>query len=478
MTTQASHNTQRAPVYANILEMVGNTPMLELRKLDAGPCRLFAKMENLNPANSIKDRIGVSMIRAAEEQGIIDPKAKEPPTLVEATAGNTGLALALVAGQRGYKLIVVVPDKMSQEKVQHLRAMGAQVVMARSDVTKGHPEYYQEVAKRIADETPNSFFVNQFANDSNIAAHYDTTGPEIWDQMDGDIDAVVVGVGSGGTLSGVGRYLKEKNPNLKVILADPEGSILAPLVNEGKKVEPGSWLIEGMGEDFVPDICHLDLVDEAIAVPDRDAFLAARDLLKHEGVLGGSSAGALLAATLLWCRKQTEPLRVCTIVCDSGGKYLSKMFNDYWMIDQGFINREKAGDLRDLIARRHSLQEDFTVQPTDPIKQAFNTMRLYGVSQVAVLEHDRLRKHDRVVGIIDESDILLAVAADKDAFEKPVSDFMTSRLETIPPTASINDLLPIFRADRVAIVCDPDGAYHGLITRVDLIGYLRAQLTT
>lgn len=464
-------------VYSSILDMVGNTPLLELRKMGAPPHRLFVKMENLNPANSIKDRIGIAMVEAAEREGKIDPKGTPGPTLVEATAGNTGLALALAAGQRGYRLIVVVPDKMSQEKVQHLRAMGAEVRMTRSDVTRGHPEYFHAVAENIARETPNAVFINQFSNEANWKAHYDTTGPEIWEQTDGRIDALVVGVGSGGTLTGCGRYLREKNPNLKIILADPNGSVLAPLINEGKKVTPGAWLIEGMGEDYVPDVADLSLVNEAITVSDAESFFASRDLLAKEGVLAGSSAGCLVHAGLVWAKKQKTPQTVVTFICDTGAKYLSKMFNDYWMMDQGFIRRESTGDLRDLIARRHALKEDFTVDPEEPVKQAFKTMRLYDVSQVAVLEKPRNgRGPEKVVGILDESDILLGLQSDKGAFDRPVSDFMTRRLETLPPTASVNDLLPIFRADRVAIVSDPDGTYHGLITKVDLITYLRRQM--
>lgn len=464
-----------APVYHSSLEMVGNTPMLELKRLDAGPCRIFVKMENLNPAQSIKDRIGIAMVDAAEASGAIDPKSRTRPTLVEATAGNTGLALALVAGQRGYALIVVVPDKMSQEKVQHLRAMGAEVRMTRSDVTREHPEYFRNVAERLAKEIPNSVFINQFANEANWKAHYDTTGPEIWSQLEGKVDAIVVGVGSGGTLTGCAKYLREKNPALKVILADPAGSILAPLANEGKHVEPGAWLIEGMGEDYVPEICDLSFVDKAITVSDRDSFFAARELLMKEGILAGSSAGCLLDAALRWGREQTKPLNVVTFICDTGAKYLSKMFNDYWMIDQGFIQRERVGDLRDLIARRHSQKEDYTLTPDTPLRQAVRTMRLYDVSQIAILEHNP-RGHDRVVGIIDESDALLALSHAPDSLDKPVANFMTTRLETIRPAAGVEDLLPIFRSDRVAIVSDEDGAYHGLITKMDLINYLRTQL--
>ncbi len=474
---ESSSSTQSAlaPVHASVLQMIGNTPMLEVSHMDTGPCRLFLKLELQNPAGSIKDRIGLSMIEAAEREGLIDPNADQKPTIIEATAGNTGLGLALVAGQKGYKLVVVVPDKMSQGKIQNLRAMGAEVVMTRSDVSKGHPDYYQDVAARIAQSTPNSFHINQFGNSANAAAHYETTAPEIAEQVmqatGAPVDAFIVGVGSGGTLSGAGKRLKEINPDCQVILADPEGSILAPLVNEGKTVEPGTWIVEGMGEDFVPDICDLDLVDEAIAVSDRDSLHAARDLLHAEGLLSGSSSGCLIHAALVYCRRQSTPKNVVTFACDHGAKYLSKQFNDYWMMDQGFIERESRDDLRDLIARRRDLREDYTLQPSEPIKQAIAMMKLYDVSQIAIVE-----AKDRVVGIIDESDILLALAGDKSAFDKPVSEFMTSRLETIDPSAAIEDLMPIFRADRVAIVVDAEGVYYGLITKIDLINYLRRQM--
>ncbi|GAB4554305.1 MAG: pyridoxal-phosphate dependent enzyme [Phycisphaerales bacterium] len=461
-----------APVFHNVLEMIGNTPMLELAKLDTGPCRLFTKLELMNPGGSVKDRIGLRMIEDAEKDGRLDPHGDPRPTIIEATAGNTGLALALVAGQRGYTVKVVVPDKMSQEKIQHLRAMGAEVILARSDVQKGHPEYYQEVAAALAAKTPNSLYINQFGNASNVAAHHDTTGPEIWEQLGGKVDAVVLGVGSGGTLSGVGAYLREKNPQIKVILADPAASILNPLVNEGKHVEAGSWLIEGMGEDFVPDICDLDLCDEAIPVTDAEAFFMAREVLAKEGMLVGSSTGCLVEAAARWCRKQTQPMNVVTLLCDSGAKYLSKMFNDYWMIDQGFIQREQTGDLRDLIARRHRSGEDYTLGEDDPVGQAVKRMGMYGVSQMVVMNHK-----GKVVGIIDEGDILLAVTGDHDdAWNKPVSDFMTRRLETITADKPVETLLPIFRADRVALVVDERGEYQGLITKIDLINYLRRRL--
>jgi cystathionine beta-synthase len=341
--------------------------------------------------------------------------------------------------------------------------------MARSDVKKGHPEYYQDVAKKLADEN-GWFFVDQFSNDANVAAHYETTGPEIWEQMEGNIDAVVIGVGSGGTITGVGRYLKEQNPAIEIILADPEGSILAPLVNEGKDVSAGSWLVEGIGEDFVPSITDLDLISKAYYVSDKETFSVARELLKKEGILAGSSTGTLLATALRWCKEQTEPKRVVTFACDHGSKYLNKMFNDYWMLDQGFIDRKSHGDLRDLITRRHASREDFTLEESLPVIQAIKNMRLYDISQMAVLDANA-----KVVGILDESDILLAVTKNADNFAKPVRDFMSTELSTVSSDANVDDLMPLFAEDKVAIVFDGE-EYLGLITKIDLITHLRKQL--
>jgi cystathionine beta-synthase len=472
-----SHSLSPTPAHAadaaafhGVLEMIGNTPMLEVRTLDTGPCTLFLKLESANPGNSIKDRIAVSMIEQAEKDGILTPG--KPGHIFEATAGNTGIALALVASQKGYSLTVVMPDKMSGEKISHLRAMGAQVVLTRSDVEKGHPEYYQDMAQRLAAERPGSFYVNQFGNPANPRAHYTTTGPEIWAQMDGRVDAFVAGVGSGGTMTGAGRYLKERNPEIDLVLADPEGSILAPLVSEGRRVKPGSWLVEGIGEDFVPDILDLSLVDKAYAIPDGEAFHTIRELLVKEGVLAGSSTGTLLAAALRYCREQPadRPKRVVTFVCDHGAKYLSKMFNDFWMIDQGFVERTRFGDIRDLIARRHLDGEDYVIKPATPLAQAIRMMQLYSVSQLAVVDET-----DRVIGIIDESDVLLALTRNHAESNRPVSDYMTRKLRTVAPTAAIEDLLPIFQADLVAIVAD-EARFYGLITKIDMINYLRGKL--
>ncbi len=339
-----------APVFHNVLESIGNTPLIEVGRIDTGPCQLFLKLENQNPGGSIKDRIGKLMIEAAERDGTLKPGG----TIIEATAGNTGLGLALVASQKGFRLIIVVPDKMAQEKIFHLKALGAEVLLTRSDVGKGHPEYYQDMAERIARET-GAFFVNQFANPANPLAHETTTAPEIWAQMDHDLDAVVCGVGSGGTIAGLSRYFAEVAPHVGMILADPEGSVLAHYVDTGTiQEEVGSWLVEGIGEDFLPPVCDLSRTQRAYTISDDESFHIAREVLDKEGILAGSSSGTLIAAALRYCRAQEAPKRVVTFVCDSGNKYLSKMFNDFWMIDQGFIEREQHGDLSDLISRRHA----------------------------------------------------------------------------------------------------------------------------
>ncbi len=464
--TETSPATPWGPVYANALEMIGRTPLVRVANMDTGPCELYLKLESQNPGGSIKDRIGKSMIEAAERDGRLAPGG----AIVEATAGNTGLGLALVAAQKGYRLIIVVPDKMAQEKIFHLKALGAEVRLTRSDVGKGHPEYYQDMAERIAEEE-GAFFVNQFGNPANPWAHETTTGPEIWEQMERRLDAMVCGVGSAGTITGLSRYFASVDPKIEMVLADPEGSVLAELVETGTPAkEVGSWVVEGIGEDFVPPIADFSRVHKAYTIPDREALMTARELLSKEGILAGSSSGTLLAAALRYCREQETPKRVVTFVCDSGNKYLSKMYNDYWMIDQGFIERPKRGDLRDLIARQHEEHATVVAKPDDTLLAAYGRMKLYDVSQLPVMD-----ERGAVVGLLDESDLLLHVVEDEARFHDPVSTAMVERLETISPDASIHDLLPIFARDRVAIVLEND-RFQGLITRIDLLNHLRRKL--
>ncbi len=459
--------TTTAALYRDVLDAIGNTPMIEVQRFDRGPCRLFLKLESQNPGGSIKDRIGKSMIEAAERDGTLKPGGR----LIEATAGNTGLGLALVAALKGYQLTLIVPDKMAQEKIFHLKALGTEVILTRSDVGKGHPEYYQDIAERMAAET-GAFYVNQFANPANPLAHETTTGPEIWAQMDQQVDAVVCGVGSGGTLTGLSRYFEKVSPDTEIVLADPEGSVLTHFVETGEvSKDVGSWVVEGIGEDFIPpNADNLRRVKTAYSISDREALGTARELLAREGILAGSSSGTLIAAALRYCREQTEPKRVMTFVCDSGNKYLSKMFNDYWMIDQGFIERERRGDLGDLIGRRHEERGTVVTAPEDTLLIAYGRMRLYDISQLPVLDEG-----GKVVGIVDESDILLRVYEDETHFKDRVSSAMTSKLETVQPTAPLDALLPIFANDHVAIVVDGE-KFLGLITRVDLLNHLRRRM--
>ena len=450
-------------IYNDILELIGQTPIVEVKSFDIGLCRLFLKLENLNPSGAIKDRIGLSMIEAAENQG----KIKKGYTLIEATAGNTGLGLALVAARKGYRLLLVIPDKMSQEKVACLRAMGAEIVMTRSDVEKGHPEYYQDYALRLSKEIPNSFFVDQFNNPANPFAHETTTGPEIWEQMDHQVDAISVGVGSAGTIRGLSDFFKKTHPGIEFILADPQGSVLVDYVKTAKFGPAGSWRVEGIGEDFIPAMADFSLVKKAYSISDKEAFGILRDLLRKEGILAGSSTGVLIGAAIRYAKGQTVPKNIVTFVCDSGNKYLSKIFNDYWLLDQGLLDRKEEGDLRDLITRTYSTNSVITVSLQDSLATAYSRMKLYDISQVPVIEKGK------VVGIIDESDVLLALEDfDTKKFEEKVSKYMTANLELLPSKGSLKDLVAILKKGYTAIIVDQK-QFYGVVTRIDLLNYLK-----
>ena len=456
------------PIRHSVLELIGETPIVKARHLDTGICELYFKLESTNPGGSIKDRIGLKMIEAAEARGDIRPGA----TLVEGTAGNTGIGLALVAQQKGYKLILVVPDKMSREKIFNLKAMGAEVILTRSDVAKGHPDYYQDMAERIARETPGAYFINQFGNPDNPAAHEHGTGPEILRQMAeaGGLDAIVFGCGSSGTMTGLSRCFAAQSPHTELVLADPVGSILTQYINKGTLSEKsGSWLVEGIGEDFLPQISDFTRVKKAYAVSDKESFLAGRELLAKEGILGGSSTGTLLAAALRYCREQTTPKKVLVFVCDTGNKYLSKMYNDYWMLDNGFLERPVHGDLRDLILRPYVQRDTVVISPNDLLVTAYQRMKLYEISQLPVMDGDQL------VGILDESDVLMHVYGDEARFRDPVSTAMVATLEKLDVRSPIEALMPVFDRGHVAIVTDGD-AFLGLITRIDLLNYLRRRV--
>jgi cystathionine beta-synthase len=441
--------------------------MVEVTRMDTGPCRLFLKLESQNPGGSIKDRVGRAMIEAAERDGRLQPGG----TVVEATAGNTGLGLALVARIKGYRVVLVVPDKMASEKILHLKALGAEIHLTRSDVGKGHPEYYQDLAARLAREIPGAWFADQFNNPANPQAHETTTAPEIWDQMRHELDAIVVGVGSSGTLTGLSRFFARVQPDVEFVLADPQGSILADYVKTGEVADvSGSWAVEGIGEDFIPAIADLSRVKTAYSISDEESFSTARELLRQEGILAGSSTGTLLAAALRWCRAQTTPKRVVSFVCDTGTRYLTKVYSDGWMVDQGLLKRPATHDLRDLVGRRFDAGEVVTVAPGDTLLTAFNRMRAADLAQLPVIDKGRL------VGLIDESDLLLHVTSEQSRFQTPVSATMTSDLQTLAPSAGMRELRDILDRGLTAVIAEGD-RFYGLITRFDLLNHLRRTLT-
>ena len=447
------------PVNSSLLNIIGNTPMVKLNCFDTGLCELFVKLENHNPGGSIKDRIGLSIIEEAEKTGALKPGG----TIIEATAGNTGIGLALVSAIKGYKLILVIPDKMSREKILHLEGLGAEVKITRSDVSQGHPEYYQDLAKTLASEIPGAFYADQFSNPANPLAHSTFTAPEIWEQMEGKLDAIVGGVGSGGTLTGLAEFFKDKNPNIQMVVADPEGSVVADAVTKGTyKYEGGSWFVEGIGEDFIPTNLNLDLIDDAVVVSDKEAFEVLRKLLKEEGILAGSSTGTLISGAIKWCLKQESSKKVVTFVCDTGNKYLSKAFSNSWLKDNELIDAEREGNLADLISRRADRDEMVSVKSDDTLMTAYNRMRASDISQLPVFEDGKL------AGMVDEEDLLLNVYREEDLFSKSIESIMVTELETLDVNSDESLLYETLSKGKVAIIFNKD-LFLGFITKVDLI---------
>ncbi|MFT4256997.1 MAG: pyridoxal-phosphate dependent enzyme [Pseudoxanthomonas sp.] len=444
---------------ASVLQLIGNTPLLKAQRLDTGVCELYLKLESANPGGSIKDRVALFMIEAAERRGDIRPG----DTLVDAAAGNLGASLALVAGQKGYRLILVVPDRIGREKISNLKAMGADVVPARSGAG--------EQAAKLAAETPRAHFLDHAGNPDHPATHETGTGPEILRQLDGRVDAVVLGCGSGGTLAGLSRAFARHAPQVELILADPAGSALASHVNGGNAdaATTVARLVTGIGAEQPPPLADFSRVKQAISVTDAESFHAARELLEKEGILGGASTGTLLAAALRYCRQQTAPRRVVVLVPDGGRRHLSKLYDDDWMRDNGFIERPRHGDLRDLIPRPYSQRDTVVVAPGDTLNTAYQRMQLHDVSQLPVMEGEKL------VGIVDESDVLLHVYGDETCFADPVSIAMVGKLDRLDVKSPIEALLPVFDRGQVAIVTDGD-AFLGLITRIDLLNYLRRRV--
>lgn len=443
------------------MSLIGNTPLLEVDHLDTGLCRLFLKLENQNPGGSIKDRIALSMINDAEQKGILN----EGTTLVEATAGNTGLGLALVARLKGYRLILVIPDKMSMEKITHLRAMGAEVVITRSDVMKGDKDYYQDKAQEIASQIPESIYINQFENQANPLAHETTTGPEILEQLGGKIDAVVCGVGSGGTITGLSRFFAKKNMPVEMILADPKGSVLAEYVKTGQVENAGAWLVEGIGEDFIPPIVDLSRVSKTYTITDQESFETARILLEKEGILAGSSSGTLIAAALRYCREQKTPKNVVSFVCDTGNKYLNKFWDNSWYLREGYAKAPGKVTIGDIVKGNTHGGSYPSVDSGVSIYHTYNQMRLTGIECMVITENDEF------AGITDINRLIRAIKHGMLA-HAPVSACMAQNWTSVQINDPVERIQNILSIGNHPVLFD-GAALLGIISPKDYMDFWR-----
>jgi cystathionine beta-synthase len=446
--------------YENITSLVGKTPMVKLNRLTRGmKATVLAKMESLNPGMSVKDRIGVAMIEAAERDGLLRPGG----TIVEATSGNTGAGLALAAAVKGYRCIFVMTDKASQEKVKYLKALGADVVITPVTAKPGTPDHYVSVAKRIHAETPNSFYPNQYAHPANPEAHYRTTGPELWEDTEGKITHFVSGIGTGGTISGTGRYLKEKNPAIRVVGADPYGSIFRTYKDTGRVPEATPWLVEGIGQEIVPENVNLRVVDEIVNVTDRESFELARRLSREEGIFCGGSTGTNLAAALKVAQGLDESGLVVFIVCDIGEHYLTKFHSDEWMKEKRLLEPQRIS--AGLVAKTKaelSPEGLISAAPEELVSAVLARMGESGISQMPVIEEGRS------VGSLRESRLLARVLANQDLLNGPVSKLMEPGFPTVEEDATSVDIVKLLQSSP-AVLVEEYGRITGIITRHDML---------
>ena len=446
--------------YENVLGLIGQTPLVKLGRLTQGiKATVLAKMENLNPGYSVKDRIGISMIEAAERDGTLKPGG----TIVEATSGNTGIGLALAAAVKGYRCIFVMTDKSSVEKVRYLKALGADVVVTPVSAKPGAPDHYVTTAQRIASETPNSFYPDQYSHPANPEAHYRTTGPELWEQTEGRITHFVAGLGTGGTISGTGRYLKEKNPNIKIIAADPYGSVFKTYKETGKLIEATPYLVEGIGQQTIPENVHIKYVDEVINITDRESFELSRQMGRLEGIFCGGSTGTNLAAALRVARDLDETAIVVFIVCDTGEHYLSKHHSDEWMKEKQLLEPQKitAGLISGTKGAR-APESLVTVTPDERVADLLTKMSELGITQVPVLEDGRS------VGAVRENRILAKVLANRELLESPVSAIMEQGFPIVDVDASSAEVTRKLQ-ESPAVLVEEYGRITGIITRHDVL---------
>ncbi len=451
-----------AGCYDNVLQVIGNTPLIRLNRVGKDlPAPIYAKIEFVNPGASVKDRVAKAMVEAAEKSGELKPGG----TIIEATSGNTGVGLAMVAAIKGYRCIFIMPDKMSAEKTRLLKAYGAEVVITPTAAETNSSEGYGGVAQRLLNEIPNSWQPNQFANLVNPEYHYQTTGPEIWQQTEGKITVFVAGIGTGGTISGVGKYLKEQNPNIKVVAADPEGSILS-----GDKPKP--WAVEGIGEDFVPKTFNSQIVDEWIRVSDQESFTVARQLAQKEGLLVGGSCGTCVSAALKYAQRLGPDDFVVALCPDTGRNYLSKLYSDEWMIEQGYMQPEvQSATAGGLLDRRGPMTLIY-VSPEDKVEDAINLMRQNGISQLPVVEDGK------VVGAMRELTAARLLHSHMDPRQVPVREIMARPMPTVNEQVDLDEVYRLLMAGNSGVVITHNGKIRGIVTRIDLVDFWDQPVTT
>ncbi|MFI5289095.1 MAG: cystathionine beta-synthase [Polyangia bacterium] len=451
---------------ANVIDAIGSTPIIKLNKVAAHVASdIYVKCEFLNPGGSMKDRVALNIIQDAERRGLLQPGS----TIIEATSGNTGAGLALVAALRGYKCIFVMPDKMSNEKILALRAFGAKVVICPTAVEPDDPRSYYEVTKRLVRETPNSFHSNQYYNPANPEAHYLSTAPEIWRETAGELDVFVAGMGTGGTISGCGRYFKEKKPGFQVVGVDPIGSLYYEYVKTGRMTKPFSYYVEGIGEDFLPGTMNLKIIDQIMRVDDKECFLMTRELVRQEGLFVGGSSGAAVAGAIKYAEQLGEQHKnILVLLPDSAQKYLSKIFDDEWMRSNGFLDEEDPlGTVRDLLAQKRQ-RAIVAAHKGETLRNVIGLMKEHGISQVPVLDGGRLS------GLLSEIDLLNYMLKHSGQMEVTIDELVEADYATVTPETRIQLLKNIFNEAKLVCVLERDDLV-GVITKIDLIDYLASK---